>query len=221
MLSSVKSKIKSILQEREYSLEQPNLVPSKYPLVMSQIEKAYMQNLFKCCGGGDYLEFGSGGSTFLALLHSQMKITSIESSLEWITYLRKWHLIAHALEEKRLNFHHIDIGRVGAWGTPLDTDRKESFPNYSSQIFQSKNDFNIVFIDGRFRVACVLATLLYCNPNTKILIHDFNNRPQYHKIVEFLDFIDTCDSLAEFKPKDKIDRTKLLVAYEAFKYNYE
>lgn len=52
MLSSVKSKIKSILQEGEYSLEQPNLVPSKYPLVMSQIEKAYMQNLFECCGGG-------------------------------------------------------------------------------------------------------------------------------------------------------------------------
>ncbi len=172
-------------------------------------------------GGGDYLEFGSGGSTFLALLYSQMKITSIESSLEWLTYLRKWNLITHALKEKRLDFHHIDIGRVGAWGTPLDMDRKESFPNYSSQIFQSKNDFDIVFIDGRFRIACVLATLLYCNPNTKILIHDFNNRPQYHKIIEFLDFVDTCDSLAEFRPKDNIDRTKLLVAYEDFKYNYE
>ena len=52
MLFSIKSKIKEILQEREYSLERPSLTPNKYPLVMSQIEKAYMQNLFESCGGG-------------------------------------------------------------------------------------------------------------------------------------------------------------------------
>ena len=150
-----------------------------------------------------------------------MNITSIESDNNWIAHLKSWNLIQHNLHTKRLCFHHIDIGRIGDWGVPLELDKKESFPKYSLDIFKQKDDFSMVFIDGRFRVACILASIMYCKPNIRIFVHDFNNRPQYHKVLAFLDFVDTCDTLAEFKIKDNIDRQALSAMYEEFKYDYE
>lgn len=171
-------------------------------------------------GGGEYLEFGSGGSTFLTLLYSNMKITSIESDKNWLAYLKQWDIIQQHLNTQRLSFQHIDIGKVGAWGVPLESDKIECFPHYSLAIFQQKNNFDIVFVDGRFRVACILASIMHCMPHTRILVHDFNNRPQYHKVIEFLDFVDTCDTLAEFTIKNNIDKQKLLMLYEQNKYDY-
>lgn len=150
-----------------------------------------------------------------------MNVTSIESDKNWLAYLKSWNLIQHNLNTKRLCFNHVDIGKVGDWGVPLELDKRESFPNYSLDIFKQRNDFSIVFIDGRFRIACILASIMHCKPNTRIFVHDFNNRPQYHKVLTFLDFIDTCDTLAEFKIKDKIDRLALFAMYEEFKYDYE
>ena len=40
-------------------------------------------------GVDKYLEFGSGGSTFLALLNSSVtKIVSVESDNNWINYIK-------------------------------------------------------------------------------------------------------------------------------------
>ncbi len=52
-------------------------------------------------------------------------------------------------------------------------------------------------------------------------MYDFNNRPHYHKVVEFLDFVDTCDTLAEFKIKENIDPQRLLAMYDKSRYDYE
>lgn len=201
--------------------------PTHFPLVMSAMEREYLENAFKTHnqivggGGGEYLEFGSGGSTFLALLHSNMRITSVESDKKWLAHLSEWDMIKQNLSTQRLSFFHVDIGKTGAWGVPLELNKRESFPNYSKQIFTHRNDFSMVFVDGRFRVACILASIIYCKANTRILVHDFNNRPHYHKVVEFLDFVDTCDTLAEFKIKENIDPQRLLAMYDKSRYDYE
>lgn len=172
-------------------------------------------------GGGQYLEFGSGGSTFLALLHAQVSIISVESDKNWIEYLRDWKLIRDA-ENRRLQFIYVNIGEVGEWGVPSEIEKsKEFFPNYSTQVFETYKDFDVVFIDGRFRVACLLQTVLHCPKHTRILMHDFNNRAFYHQILEFVDIVDTCDTLAEFKIRENIDRQKVLALYEQYQYVWE
>ena len=133
----------------------------------------------------------------------------------------EWKLIADNVNKERLNLLRIDIGEVGEWGVPLNEQKKDFYPNYSSMVFKDKQDFDLVFVDGRFRVACVCSSIIHCNQNTKILIHDFNNRPYYNKIIEFLDFVDTCDTLAEFKIKENIDKQKLLELYEESKFIYD
>lgn len=133
----------------------------------------------------------------------------------------EWKLIADNVNQERLNLLRIDIGEVGEWGVPLNEQKKDFYPNYSSGVFKDKQNFDLVFVDGRFRVACVCSSIIHCNQNTKILIHDFNNRPYYHKIIEFLDFVDTCDTLAEFKIKENIDKQKILELYEESKFIYD
>lgn len=221
MLKSIKRKIKQAKIDKEIKRDKPKENPQKFPIELSDNERKYLQNTLISAGGGAYLEFGSGGSTFLALLQTQVHIVSVESDKNWIEHLKGWKVINEATKRGALEFVSVDIGRTGEWGVPLEMEKKSLFPHYSAQVFEKYTDFDIVFIDGRFRVACLLQTLLHCPKHTKILMHDFNNRPFYHKILEFVDFVDTCDTLAEFKIKDNIDKQRLLVLYEEYKYVWE
>lgn len=43
-----------------------------------------------------------------------------------------------------------------------------------------------MLIDGRFRVACLLAAWLAVKKKTEILFDDFVGRPHYHSVLEVL-----------------------------------
>lgn len=169
-----------------------------------------------------YLEFGSGGSTFLAL-KSEMckKIISVESDAKWLDYMRTFASIKNAQQDNRLYFEYVNIGQTGEWGIPLDASTKELFPNYSNNVFKKfENDYDLVFIDGRFRVACVMQTILNCMHNVKIVIHDYNNRPEYHFILKYLNIDYTIDTMALFSIKNNVDKNDVLMNYENFKFDY-
>lgn len=192
---------------------------SNFPISLSDNERSFLLNQIK--GAKNYMEFGSGGSTFLALTQSNVAhITSVESDAGWLKYLRKWQEITNA-ENKRLNFICVNIGKTGAWGVPIEEDKKLLWSDYSMAPFSSKSSYDVIFIDGRFRVACALQAILNSNQNTKILMHDFNNRAHYHCILEFLDIVDTADMLALFKIKKDCNKQRLLEMYEQYKYIYD
>ena len=52
-------------------------------------------------------------------------------------------------------------------------------------------------------------------------MHDFNNRPEYHCILKFLDIVDTMDTMALFKIKENFDKSELIEIYEEYKYVYD
>src|SRR5690606_18853321 len=166
-------------------------VYSPYPLFykfrMTKNEQKVFNNHIK--NSKYYLEFGSGGSTLRILQKSKAKIYSVESSSDWIDYLCKYFIIRNA-REKRLFFHHVDIGQTKGWGYPVSKESIELVPNYSNSIFNTLDAGKIdtVLIDGRFRVACVLSVILNItsNKNTTILIHDFWNREKYHRVLKYL-----------------------------------
>lgn len=173
-----------------------------------------------------YLEFGCGGSTFLTLYISQAQILSIESDPSFIAQLSSYPLIQQdqTSQNPRLRFYPIDIGRVGKWGFPIDENYKESFPLYSQKIFTELSSEQIahidtIFIDGRFRVACVLSVLLHCSESVMILIHDFFNREHYHIILEFLTCIERIDTLGVFHPKPNNDTSRILALLQEYQYN--
>ncbi len=189
-----------------------------FPIRLSFNERNFLLNHIK--GAQRYLEYGAGGSTFLALMNTNIsKVISVESDANWLKYLRNWAQIREN-ESTRLSFIHTDIGKTGEWGVPLENSKSDLFPNYIEAPYHKDEKYDVIFIDGRFRVACALKAVLHAGPNLRILMHDFNDRPQYHCILEFLDIIDTADTMALFKVKENFDKDKLLALYEKYKYIY-
>lgn len=189
--------------------------PEHFPIQLSDTERSFL--IMHLQGAQNYLEFGAGGSTYLALTQTNIPtIVSVETDENWIKHLQKWDVISK--NNDRLKFMHIFIGKTGPWGYPLENDQKDLFPNFSTLPFQNQKKFDVIFIDARFRVACALQAILYQPKNVKILMHDFNSRPAYHCLLEFLDIVDTADTMCLFKIKDHYNVQKLLTLYEQYKY---
>ena len=196
---------------------------SPYPLFYTFVMTLKERELFdkfiedaKC-----YLEFGAGGSTIRVLQRSKAKIHSVESSLEWIKEMSRYVTIKY-WRNKRVFFHPVAIGKTGMWGFPASDAAKESFPKYSSAIFDELYPVqpDVVLIDGRFRVACALQTILrlHSNEKTILLVHDFWNREEYHMILDFLTEIESADTLGVFRIKRDIDVNEVSKAYDHYKF---
>jgi hypothetical protein len=188
------------------------------------------RELFKkyICGAKIYLEFGSGGSTIAALTNSGRKVYSVESDKGWIEKMKqKYEIILKSELSGQLHLIHADIGKTGKWGTPVITakgDNRERFLNYSQKPFEQYAEIRLadaVLIDGRFRAACCLKTLLETSENTVIIIHDFWNRPYYHIVKKYIQILDGVDSLMVCKRKEAVSEDEIRNDYDNYKYNYE
>lgn len=209
-----------IQNKKILDLDKKSNTPQAYELIMNAKEKSLFIETIKNPSIKNYLEFGSGGSTFTVLLNSQANIFSVESSLDYINHLRTWNYIIESERNKRLIFEHINIGKVGNWGIPLDKENKELYPNYSELIFKKNNlRFDCVFIDGRFRIACTLNSILYGCIFTKFIIHDFWNRPKYRIMLKYLDVIEYEGTMLIAQAKGNININQLQEDIIRYKYD--
>ena len=112
-------------------------------------------------GARTVIEYGTGGSTLLALGAGVPCLVSVESDAGWIGMLRELPAIAEAERQGRLTFVHVDIGRVGKWGKPVDSSGAARYAAYASAPWSHCEVPDVVFVDGRFRVACALETVLH------------------------------------------------------------
>jgi hypothetical protein len=143
--------------------------------VMSGAEIAAYEDLLK--NANCVLEYGTGGSTLLAVRHTHLKIYAVESDKSWIEKLRQFPEIQSAERENRLIFIHADIGPTGVVGRPTDTRFKRRWPNYSAAPWQDKSfSPDVILIDGRFRVACALQAVIHMKSSAVIAVHDFQRR---------------------------------------------
>jgi hypothetical protein len=167
-----------------------------------------------------YLEFGSGASTVHASSVPTIRnIDSVDSSGEYIDeHLRPNEAISSALSAGRLEFHVVDIGATSKWGYPIDKSKKHLWPNYSAAVFSKPSHHDLVLVDGRFRVACTLNSILNTPDDCRILVHDFWDRPQYHIISRFLETVDRVDSMGIFTKKRGVDPRKLRSLLAKYQY---
>lgn len=170
-----------------------------------------------------YLEFGSGNSTMLAAsLHNIHRMDIVESDDSF--FREKVYPVSsvkEALDSGKLVYHYIDVGETGEWGYPVTTDRMEFWPEYHRKAFRTKTNYDLVLIDGRFRIACILQTCLRCSNKTHILVHDFFNRPHYFVVLPFLNLIKQVDTFGLFKiDARKIKRYRSLIKGYIELYQY-
>ncbi len=162
-----------------------------------------------------YFEFGSGGSTKLAI-RNNIEVHGVESDKYWVDTLKE--------ETGSLcKVDYVDIGPTKEWGYPVDNTHRDKFPRYSKAILQHDTAFDLILVDGRFRVACTLnaikQTLQKNNcDDTVIFIHDFWDRPDYHIVLEFLETRGIAESAGVFKIKPGINIDALSSLIETYQY---
>jgi hypothetical protein len=165
---------------------------------MSGAERALLESFLR--HSDNYLEFGSGGSTVAAARLVRHHVTAVDSSRDWLANVEQ-ACLAEGCPLKPVLIH-ADIGPIGAWGMPTDPAVRDRWPSYYEAPWEHPAglDADLFLVDGRFRVACFMKTLLNCQPDSRIMIHDFASRVAYHVIREVAREIASAEDLSVFVP---------------------
>ena len=106
-----------------------------------------------------------------------------------------------------IDIQYIDINaKPNGWGYPSDETKKENWEKYSRSILNHDEIFDLILVDGRFRVACALCSLYKMDENSVLLFDDYVSRKYYHILQDFFYPIETVDNnMKVFKKRDDID----------------
>ena len=167
-----------------------------------------------------YFEYGSGGSTFEGLKKENIrKVYSVENSRSWLDdYMYLFQFIRKNEKDGRLEMIYVDTGGTLDWGYPID--KNQDYSRYP-EAFTKKTEYqeaDVILVDGRYRVACMLQVLLHAKENAVILLHDVF-RPAYQEVYQFFDVIEREDELSVFKVKKGADTDKAAAMYEKYKFD--
>lgn len=161
-----------------------------------------------------YLEFGAGGSTVKAIELGVPLILTVESDPTWLDRVRR--ASSRFGSRTEIAWLHADIGATRELGYPKDESEWKKFKDYAlmpwSHLSSSKISPDLVLIDGRFRLACALTTLLFGRPGCRLLIDDYLDRPYYSIIEKFVVRLRTIDALCEFVVPKELPRDQVWLA---------
>lgn len=148
----------------------------------------------KLLQSNSYLEYGSGGSTYLAA-KLRTPFVTVCSDRYFLKDLKKKIAGAGLYDETSQTYIHANIGLTRQWGHPLVFGRvskrkRDLFSRYSDfPTAQSAGDRvpDLILVDDRFRVACALKAIkqLKALHNWTLVVDDYADRPEYHVIETF------------------------------------
>jgi len=159
------------------------------------------------------LEYGAGGSSMTAARMKVPTIISVESDADFLAATNA--AVRGSATHSAFIAHHADIGPTRDWGNPADRSKVHLWPRYCSGIWarianERLPQPDLVLIDGRFRVACLLATVLMGRAGTRILFDDYFDRPAYQRVENWVVPIGRAGRMAEFIVPDlPADRTMI------------
>lgn len=162
---------------------------------MSTGERTLFEALLKPARA--YLEFGSGGSTVLANSLGVGQIVAVDSSLDWLKRVG-----TAVSRSPSVRLFHADIGPISDWGYPTSDEYKSAYGHYHGSIWETfdGSGFDLVLVDGRFRVACFAEAIRRVRPDVLVAVHDYRSRPHYHQIEAIGRCVAECEDLSVFAP---------------------
>lgn len=140
--------------------------------------------LYRYATNKSVLEFGSGGSSLL--------ISGVCKNLVSIESDRQWAYLVQSSVDKNTICLWKNIGPTKAYGLPIKTLSRfyrNRFKNYYEIPFKSHPELKnveVVFIDGRFRVACAINAHENIINDFVVIFDDFYSRPEYNVVTSFL-----------------------------------
>ena len=140
-------------------------------------------------------------NTDAGLLRFGLLTTPMPQSCQWILLLNR-----------------VDLGEIAAWGYPTTYRHRNRFHDYVVSPWRHGVKPDLVLIDGRFRVASFLHSLLTAEPGTRLIFDDYNNRPHYHLVEEFCPVKEREGRQALFLVPDQLERPAIVAEEERFLY---
>lgn len=187
---------------------------SDMSLLMTTSEKTVIQTILSFVkhsrGTCKYLELGSGGST--AHFPNLASFTiSIENHRQWFDRMESLPDIVCLKRNDLLSYNYVSSGPTRSLGKPLLGNQhdislfgKQYIDGIINVIVEHQKiddrKFDVVLVDGRYRVASVLHAGEWVTENGVVLIHDWQ-RHEYHVILEYFDLLFKADKLAVLKLK--------------------
>lgn len=173
-------------------------------------------------GSNHIIEYGTGGSTVLALRNKSNTVIGVDTDKNWLDAVDR--------EISRMPVHgkfyplHIDLGPTGPWGYPTQQDLRtvKNYPKYAlepwSEAMKSSLIPNLVLIDGRFRVACLIASLLLCQSDTIVMFDDYTDRPPYQVVEKVIKPADIIGRMAVFHltPRQTMELTIEMISLAGY-----
>ncbi len=152
--------------------------PGGFALTLPPAEAAHLREVY--ARARVILEYGSGGSTFVAAEVPGRLVMSVESDAAWSERIRT--ALAAARPEAQVHVHHVDIGPTQRWGIPVDRRAAHRFHLYAASVWDAPffRQPDVVLVDGRFRVACLLTAMVRSRAPVTVLFDDYANRAHYH-----------------------------------------
>lgn len=168
------------------------------------------------------LEYGAGGSTVLAARLGVSTILSVESDAGFLEMT--FEQARKVNQGAKLVSHPVDIGPTGDWGRPTDRSKVDLWPLYCSSIWSrikadGLDQPDLILVDGRFRVACFLASMAFAKAGTCILFDDYMDRPHYHVAEKHFEKVGNAGRMAEFIVPEAVDTQSFLSDLLAFSTN--
>lgn len=177
-----------------------------------------------------YLEYGMGKSTILAAQYVKKEIYSVESDRNFLNACKNF--INKSYKNNKINFIHANIGLTTDFGYPLFGYKKRHFgfsfggnktlwSKYSSYGWDKLKEKNIepdlIFIDGRFRVACVLESIMNLRDSSDCILALDDYRPHYKSIEPFIKNKKLVGKTLFFSKKRNNDLKEIKNAFSNFK----
>jgi hypothetical protein len=193
-------------------------VPSEPMLGLNEIQAISKLSSFN----GDFLEYGAGGSTAYIAVRSKT-LTSVESDAKFLEAV-----IKETREYRNINFLYGNIGPTKSFGQPislLSWKYRKNWPNYALSPWIADScprRYSSIFIDGRFRVACALVTLIHnAVEEYKILIDDYYLRSEYFGVEKILKNPTRVGNAALFSvKKSELNVREIEELLDSYKYDF-
>lgn len=169
----------------------------------------------------NYLEYGCGGSTVYACTQEKIKnIISVDTDIAWINLVSK---LTHGTK-KNIKIDHINFGETGEWGYPKSLKSYPNFWMYPVSPWISAKALGVgpdtVLIDGRFRVACFLYTLICASVGTVVIFDDYFDRPHYFEVEKFERVATRAGRIALFKVSRNYDIAELTALFAKYSQDW-
>ncbi|CEM33217.1 unnamed protein product [Vitrella brassicaformis CCMP3155] len=147
-----------------------------------------------------YFEWGAGGSS-LAAAATAGESWSVENALKLCSSLRadqRWSCFERS---GKLHLMCLDGGKTDKFGVPR-SETQEFTQQYVEAIGRpGRAHFDVIFVDGRYRVASALHALSYMNHTDSVLVLNDADRPEYAPISVFYDTEVRVGRMAVMRPK--------------------